>query len=279
MNWDVIRDIIARALAEDIGPGDVTTRIVLSGNETGTARAVAKSPLTIAGCGVFRGVFHAVDPHLTVEFHNTDGETVAPGSVIAHVMGRLASILMAERTALNFFQCMSGIATATRLFVRALEGTKTRLLDTRKTVPGLRILDKYAVRVGGGCNHRYALFDGILIKENHITAAGGIREALSRARQSRPPTLKIEIEVKNLAELAEAIAGGAEIVMLDNMPVEEMRQAVAIAGGRVPLEASGGITLERVREIAQTGIDFISVGCLTHSVQAADISLLVYPSD
>lgn len=279
MNREVIRDIIARALAEDIGPGDVTTRIVLSGNEAGTARAVAKSPLTLAGCDVFRDVFHAVDPHLTVEFCNKDGDKVTPGSVIAHVTGRLASILMAERTALNFFQRMSGIATTTRLFVGALEGTKTQLLDTRKTAPGLRILDKYAVSVGGGCNHRYALFDGILIKENHITAAGGIREAIFRARQYRPPMLKIEIEVKNLTELSEAIAGGAEIVMLDNMPMEEIRQAVAVTEGRVPLEASGGITLERVREIAQTGVDFISVGCLTHSVQAADISLLVYPSD
>jgi len=200
---------------------------------------------------------------------------VQRGQVVAELSGPLAGILMAERVALNFFQRMCGIATATRQYVEAVSGTKAKILDTRKTVPGLRILDKYAVRIGGGTNHRFGLGNCILIKENHIEAAGGIGEAVSRARQAASHTLKIEVEVKNFQELDEALAAGADIIMLDNMSVPEMREAVRKVNGKVPLEASGNVTLATVRQIAETGVDFISSGALTHSVKAADLSLLV----
>jgi nicotinate-nucleotide pyrophosphorylase (carboxylating) len=267
--------LIRAALAEDIGPGDVTGNAVLTGEETGSARAVAKAALVVAGRDVFRETFQEVDPGLTFIPLAAEGQEVTPGTPLAEISGALRSILMAERTALNLFQRMCGIATATRAFVRAVEGTPARILDTRKTAPGLRLLDKYAVRVGGGVNHRYALFDGVLIKDNHIAAAGGITTAVARARQKIAHTLKIEIEVKNLAELAEALDAGADIVMLDNMNVADMRTAVELTAGRVPLEASGNVSLENVRRIAATGVDFISVGALTHSVPAADISLLI----
>jgi len=267
--------LIRAALAEDIGPGDVTCNAVLTGEEAGSARAVAKAGLVVAGLDVFRETFLLVDPGLTFTARAAEGQEVAPGTKLAEVAGALKSILMAERTALNLFQRMCGIATATRAFVQAVAGTKARILDTRKTAPGLRILDKYAVRAGGGTNHRYALFDGVLIKDNHIAAAGGVTPAIARARRHIAHTLKIEIEVKNLAELEEALAAGADTIMLDNMSPADMQAAVALTAGRVPLEASGNVTRENVRQIAATGVDFISVGALTHSVQAADISLLI----
>jgi len=269
------RRLIRAALAEDIGPGDVTCNAVLTGEEGGSARAVAKADLVVAGLDVFRETFRQVDPDLTFAALAAEGQEVTRGTPLAAISGELKSILMAERTALNLFQRMCGIATATRAFVRAVADTKAKILDTRKTAPGLRILDKYAVRAGGGTNHRYALFDGVLIKDNHIAAAGGIAPAIARARRNIAHTLKIEIEVKNLAELEEALAAGADVVMLDNMSIADMEAAVAMTAGRVPLEASGNVTLENVRRIAATGVDFISVGALTHSVQAADISLLI----
>ncbi len=269
------QQLIRAALAEDIGPGDVTCNAVLTGEETGSARAVAKAGLVIAGMDVFRETFLQVDPDLTFTALAAEGQEVAPGTEVAAVAGALKSILMAERTALNLFQRMCGIATATRAFVLAVADTKAKILDTRKTAPGLRILDKYAVRAGGGTNHRYALYDGVLIKDNHITTAGGIAPAIVRARCHIAHTMKIEIEVKNLAELEEALAAGADTIMLDNMSPTDMEAAVAVTAGRVPLEASGNVTLENVRQIAATGVDFISVGALTHSVQAADISLLI----
>lgn len=270
-----IKEIIRRCLAEDIGPGDITTQSVLKGNEKGTAIGLVKEQVTLAGLYVFREVFLSLDPNLQVDLTAKDGDTVSPGTVVAKVSGHLAPILTAERTALNFLQRMSGIATLTKAFVDALGGTKACILDTRKTAPGLRILDKYAVRMGGGLNHRFALFDGVLIKDNHIAAAGGVKEAISRAKLSIPPGQKIEVEVKNLEELAYALEAGADLVMLDNMSIEEMEKAVKLAAGRVKLEASGNVTLERVKKIAATGVDFISAGCLTHSVKAADISLKV----
>jgi len=273
-NW-AIDEIIDRALEEDIGPGDVTTQAVLLGNEMGTARAVAKAEITVAGLEIFRRVFLHLDSSLNVTICLQEGENVLPGTTLAEVSGNLSSILTAERTALNFLQRMSGIATLTKAFVEAIAGTEARILDTRKTAPGLRLLDKYAVRIGGGTNHRFALFDGILIKDNHITAAGGIKEAINRVHRFAPFGMKIEIEVKNTAELAEAIEAGADIVMLDNMPTEEMAKAVSLAKGKVKIEASGNITLKRVREVAETGVDFISAGCLTHSATAADISLII----
>jgi nicotinate-nucleotide pyrophosphorylase (carboxylating) len=271
----MLHRLIRNALEEDIGAGDVTTTAVLTGTETGAARAVAKTDLVLAGIDVFRRTFLLLDPEIRFTAHFEDGRTIKRGEILAELTGGLAGILTAERTALNFLQRLSGIATTTRCYVEAVTGTRARILDTRKTAPGLRILDKYAVRIGGGGNHRFALYDGVLIKDNHITAAGGITPAIDRARQHIPHTLKIEVEVKNIAEVREALAAGADAVMLDNMTPGAMGEAVRFIGGRVPVEASGNVTLANVRQIAETGVDFISVGALTHSVTAADISLLV----
>ena len=271
----LVLDLIRAALAEDIGPGDLTSTSSLTGTESGTARAMAKSEMVVAGLEPFRDTFLTVDPAVRFTPHVSEGDFVVPGTVIAEIRGGLKSILMGERVALNFFQRMCGIATASRQFVTAVSGTKARILDTRKTAPGLRILDKYAVRVGGGQNHRFALYDGVLIKDNHIAAAGGIATAVDRTRRHIPHTVKIEVEVRNLAELEEAVTAGADVIMLDNMSIADMTAAVRFVGGRIPLEASGNVNLGTVRQIAETGVDFISVGALTHSVQAADISLLV----
>jgi len=267
--------LIRNALAEDIGSGDVTTAAILSGQENGYARVVAKSDLVIAGMDIFSQVFLFVDDRIKVVPCRQDADQVQPKQVVAELSGSLAGILIAERVALNFFQRMCGIATATRQYVEAVAGTKAKILDTRKTVPGLRILDKYAVRIGGGTNHRFGLSNAVLIKDNHIEAAGGIGEAVARARQGASHTLKIEVEVKNFRELNEALQAGVDIIMLDNMSIPEMREAVLHVNGKVPLEASGNVTLATVRQIAETGVDFISIGALTHSVKAADLSLLV----
>jgi nicotinate-nucleotide pyrophosphorylase (carboxylating) len=268
-----IRRIIEGALREDIGPGDVTTGSVLTGRERGRARAVAKADMVIAGIHVFKEVFLAVDPEIRFHEKVRDGETAKKGDVIAEVSGRLGSILRAERVALNFFQRMCGIATLTRRYVDEVRGTKARILDTRKTAPGLRVLDKYAVKAGGGLNHRFALYDGILIKDNHITAAGGIAAAVKRAAAARTPALKIEVEVKNLKEVKEALKAGADMIMLDNMSLPDMEKAVRFIAGRAPVEASGNVSLLNVRKVADTGVDYISAGALTHSIAAADISL------
>lgn len=270
----ILKKLIHNALEEDVGPGDITTWSVLFGEEKGVARAIAKTDLTVAGLTVFEEVFFALDPGIHCIRYFDDGSSVTCGQVLAQISGKLVSILTAERVALNFLQRMCGIATLTRKFVDAIEGTGAKILDTRKTAPGLRYLDKYAVRMGGGYNHRFGLYDGILIKDNHIVAAGGISRAIERVRMTTPHTLKVEVEAKNLAEVEEALKSGADIIMLDNMTVADMRKAVALVQGKIPLEASGNVTLENVREIAETGVDFISVGMLTHSVPAADISLL-----
>ncbi|MCX7816428.1 MAG: carboxylating nicotinate-nucleotide diphosphorylase [Syntrophales bacterium] len=279
VNFDInsVRPLIEKALEEDIGSGDITTKSILTGREKGRAKAIAKKNLVVSGIHIFREVFLTMDNTLTVKTEVEDGQEVFSDTVLAYVEGKLASILTAERTALNFLQRMSGIATLTRQFCLAVVGTNAKILDTRKTNPGLRILDKYAVRCGGGMNHRFALYDGVLIKDNHITAAGGISEAIKRTRAAVHSDIKIEVEVKNTEELVEAIEAGADIVMLDNMTVPEMREAVRITRGRVLLEASGNVSLENVRDIAMTGVDFISVGALTHSVKAADISLKIVP--
>jgi nicotinate-nucleotide pyrophosphorylase (carboxylating) len=271
----IVHRLIRCALEEDIGEGDVTTNSVLTGQESGTARAVAKADMVLAGIDVFRQTFLLLDPDIRFTHCLEDGRAIKRGEILAELSGNLASILTAERTALNFLQRMSGIATRTRQYVAAVSGTPTRILDTRKTVPGLRILDKYAVRVGGAQNHRFALYDGVLIKDNHITAAGGIAPAIQRARQKIAHTLKIEVEVRNIGEVREALSAGVDAVMLDNMTPEAMSEAVRLIGGKVPVEASGNVTLANVRQIAETDVDFISVGALTHSVTAADISLLV----
>jgi nicotinate-nucleotide pyrophosphorylase (carboxylating) len=271
----ILDDLIRKALAEDIGAGDVTTGAALRGDETGLARAEAKAELVVAGIAVFGEVFRTLNPSLTFMPRKGDGEKAIKGEILAEISGSLASILTAERVALNLLQRMCGIATLTRRYVDEIAGMHAKILDTRKTAPGLRILDKYAVRAGGGCNHRFALYDGVLIKDNHIAAAGGIGEAVRRVRGWVPHTLKIEVEVKNEAELEEALIAGADAILLDNMGLPEMAAAVKRVAGRIPLEASGNMTLERVREVAATGVDLISVGALTHSAAAADISLHV----
>lgn len=270
-----LRKILRTAFEEDIGLGDITTNAFLTGQEMGTAKAIAKSDMVVAGLDVFREAFLCMDERTACHGYASDGRVAKAGEILAEVSGTLRSILTAERVALNFFQRMSGIATLTRQYVDRIAGTRAKILDTRKTVPGLRYFDKYAVRVGGGSNHRFGLYDGVLIKDNHIAAAGGISQALGRVREMIPHTLKVEIEVRNLDELAEALSAGADIIMLDNMSVAEMTKAVCFVDGRVPLEASGNVTLATVRQIAETGVDLISVGSLTHSVSAADISLII----
>jgi nicotinate-nucleotide pyrophosphorylase (carboxylating) len=269
----LLAEFIKNALAEDIGEGDVTTSAVLQGYETGTAVASARGDLVVAGIEIFGEIFLTLDPALTVAPLKRDGDSAVNGESLAKISGRLSSILTAERVSLNLLQRMCGIATMTRRFVDETAGTKARIIDTRKTVPGLRIFDKYAVRVGGGFNHRFGLYDGVLIKDNHIAAAGGIREAVARARKNIPHTLKIEIEVKNKEELEEALSSGVDTILLDNMDVAQIATAVEINKGRVTLEASGNMTIANIRRVAQTGVDFISVGALTHSVLTADISL------
>jgi len=273
--WARIRQIIRSALDEDIGSGDVTTDAVLTGGEKGLARAVVKAETVVAGIEVFREVFLIRDPSVEVVLLKKDGEAARAGEIVAEVSGKLASILTAERVALNLFQRMCGIAALTRRYVEGTKGTKAKILDTRKTVPGLRVLDKYAVRAGGGFNHRVGLYDGVLIKDNQISAAGGITKAVARIPGRAPMMVRVEVEVRNLDEVREALLSGAHVIMLDNMSTEDMRRAVDLIAGRALVEASGNVTVDRVKEIAGTGVDFISTGAITHSAAAADISLKV----
>lgn len=270
-----IQKIITSALAEDIGTGDITTQATVSPKKKGRAVAVAKENFVVAGMDVFEATFQCLDQNIKVQKMIADGKRAKKGDVVAEVKGSLAEILQAERVALNLFQRMSGIATQTAKYVIAVRGTKAGILDTRKTVPGLRALDKMAVRIGGGTNHRTGLYDGVLIKDNHIEAAGGITAAVKAQRKRLPHTLKIEVETKNLREVKEALKCGVDIIMLDNMALDAMKEAVDFVAGRALLEASGNVNLERVREIALTGVDMISVGELTHSVRSADVSLKV----
>jgi len=275
MDNEQIKAIVQRALAEDLGPGDVTSQWVLPPETQVRGRFLAKAQGVLAGLEVVRQVFQQVDERITFQARMQDGDALSEGGIVATVEGPAAGILTAERTALNFLQRMSGIATLTRCYVEAVAGTRAVILDTRKTAPGLRLLDKWAVRLGGGQNHRLGLYDMVLIKDNHIAAAGGITQAVERVRQRNRQGLAIEVEVKSLAELEEALGLGVDRIMLDNMDLDEMRQAVEITAGWVPLEASGNVTLENVAAIAATGVDYISVGALTHSVEALDISLEV----
>lgn len=270
-----IERIIITSLAEDIGTGDITTRATVSRNKEGKAVAIAKDDCMIAGMDIFKRTFKIVDKKINVKIFAYDGVPVKKGDVIAEVSGRLANILKAERVSLNFLQRMCGIATLTAQYVKAVRGTKAKILDTRKTVPGLRILDKMAVRLGGGCNHRIGLYDGVLIKDNHIEAAGGIFAAVKAQRRNLAKPMKIEVETQDLNQVKEALACGVDIIMLDNMSVSAMKKAVHVVAGRALVEASGNVSLKNVSAIAKTGVDFISVGALTHSVCAADISLKI----
>jgi len=270
-----IKGIIEAALAEDIGTGDITTMAIVSRAQTGHAQAIAKNDFVIAGIDIFQETFLLLNDKIKVRKLISDGKRAKKGSIIAEISGSLFYILQAERVALNLFQRMCGIATLTAKFVEAVHGSKAKILDTRKTMPGLRVLDKMAVSIGGGFNHRMGLYDGVLIKDNHIAAAGSITAAVDRQRQSLPHTLKIEVETKNMSEVKEALKCGADIIMLDNMVPEEMKKAVSFVAGRALIEASGNVSLHNVAEIAATGVDLISIGELTHSVHAADISLKI----
>ena len=269
-----LAEIVTAALVEDLAGGDITTAATVASTARAVARAVAKSALVVAGGDVFARVFYEVDPGLRVERKLADGARAEPGAVLWEVEGSARSILMGERTALNFAQRLSGIATLTSRFVDAVPaGSTLRVVDTRKTTPGLRALERHAVRCGGGKNHRNDLGSAVLIKDNHIAAAGGITAAIERARQNAAHTSRVEVEVESLAALDEALAAGADIVMLDNFAPADVTQAVQRARGRALVEVSGGITLERIAELARAGVDVVSVGALTHSAPAADISL------
>ena len=262
-------------LREDLGQGDLTSLLVVPEDLEGEAVILAKEGGVLAGLWVAERVFALADPRTAFTHLVAEGARVAEGTEVARVRGPLRGILAGERLALNLLQRLSGIATLTRAYVEALAGTKAQILDTRKTTPGLRALEKYAVRVGGGRNHRYGLFDGILLKENHVRAAGGVGEAVRRAKARAPHYLKVEVEVRSLEELEEALEAGADLILLDNFPLEALREAVRRVGGRVPLEASGNMTLERAKAAAEAGVDYVSVGALTHSAKALDLSLLV----
>lgn len=268
-----ISDLVKSALEEDLGQGDITCQCLISDQGTGKAQIIAKEELILGGIDVAALVFHTLNPEITFEKCFADGERLPTAETIATLRGKLTDLLTGERVALNFLQHLSGIATFTRRFVDAVKDYKTKILDTRKTTPGLRALEKYAVRVGGGNNHRFGLSDGLLIKDNHIRASGGITRALQRAKSNIPPALRVEVEVKSLEEVEEALEAGAEIIMLDNMSLDSIEAAVSLIDKRAVIEASGGVTLENVVEIARSGVDFISIGALTHSARAVDISM------
>jgi nicotinate-nucleotide pyrophosphorylase (carboxylating) len=270
-----VHRLIDLALEEDIGPGDITTETTIDPDIFAEAHIRAKEELVVAGIPVAQAVFAHLDADIIFAPRVDDGDLVQPKTVLAEVVGPAALLLLGERVALNFLMRLSGIATWTRQFVTAVQPHQAQIVDTRKTTPGWRVLEKYAVRVGGGANHRFGLFDGILIKDNHITAAGGIGAAIKLAKLSAPHTLKVEVEVPDLAGLEEAIVAGADIVLLDNMDDSTLAQAVQLAAGRVVLEASGGMSLERVGQVAATGVNFISVGALTHSAPAVDIHMKI----
>ncbi|HHW98894.1 MAG TPA: carboxylating nicotinate-nucleotide diphosphorylase [Firmicutes bacterium] len=275
MNWQspFIVDLIKRALEEDIWTGDITTEATIPEERQAVARVWTKVDGVIAGLPLFKQVFLQVDPTLQVELLVGDGFVATAGTTLAHISGSARSILQAERVALNFLQRLSGIATRTSRLAEAIKFYQARIVDTRKTTPGLRMLEKYAVRMGGGYNHRFGLYDAVLIKDNHIAVAGGIKEAVTAVRRRIGHTTKIEVEVETLEQLCEALESRADIIMLDNMSIDTMKEAVKQAHGKAILEASGGISEENIVEVAKTGVDYISVGAITHSVRALDISL------
>jgi nicotinate-nucleotide pyrophosphorylase (carboxylating) len=268
---DMLERVAFAALAEDLGDGDVTTEATVDADATGSADLVVREPGVVCGLAVAEAVFRAVDSELRFERLVEEGASVAAGTAVARVAGPERAILTGERTALNFLARLSGIATLTRRYVDAVEGTGAAILDTRKTTPGLRALEKHAVATGGGRNHRFGLDDGVLVKDNHLRAAGSVASAVERLRAATP--LPIEVECDTLEQVSEALAAGAEAVLLDNMSPDQLRAAVALARGRARLEASGGVTLENVRAVAETGVDEISVGALTHSARSLDVSL------
>lgn len=278
-----IRRIVENALSEDVGSGDITTSLLIPEDKVAEGVITAEEEIVLAGVRVAEEVFRTLDPGVEFEAFATDGDLLRSGDKILRVRGRARALLTGERVALNFLQRLSGVATVSRRYAEAVKGLSVRIVDTRKTTPGLRGLEKYAVRVGGCWNHRCGLFDGVLIKENHITLTPGVAEAVSLARRDAPHTLKVEVEVRNLQEVREAIKGGADIIMLDNMDIPAMREAVRVIRGHkereILIEASGGMSLDRIREVAATGIDLISAGALTHSASWLNISMDIYETD
>lgn len=265
--------LIREALTEDITSEDITTNAVMPEARQGEVELICKQDGIVAGLGVFQRVFQLLDDSVSVEFYCQDGDEVVNGQKMATVTGDIRVLLSGERTALNYLQRMSGIATYTHSIAVLLEGARTKLLDTRKTTPNMRVFEKYAVRVGGGCNHRYNLSDGVLLKDNHIGAAGSVTKAVQMAKEYAPFVRKIEVETENLDMVREAVEAGADIIMLDNMPPEVMREAVALIAGRAETECSGNVTKENVAELIDIGVDYISSGALTHSAPIMDISL------
>ncbi len=274
-----VRRLIELALEEDMPHGDLTTDCALRGSEYEEGVFRLKSDGVVAGLPLVEAVLHRIDPTLGWECHVDDGDHAGEGAALATVAGRATSILAAERTALNFLQRLSGIATATFELVRVVSHTKARVCDTRKTLPGWRLLDKYAVRMGGGANHRFSLSDGILIKDNHVEACGGIKPAVAAARARAPHLLRIEVECGSLEQVQDALDAETDVILLDNMDPPMLRRAVELVNGRALLEASGGVTLATAKQVAEAGVDLISVGSLTHSVTALDISLDFVPPD
>lgn len=268
-----LRDVVVRALAEDIGAGDITTQATVPSEQKAVGVFRAKEPGIICGIPVLKEVFPTLDPSLLVTSRRDEGVRIQPGEIVVEVQGAARPILSGERVALNFLQRLSGIATLTRSLVDLVADLPVRMVDTRKTTPGLRFLEKYAVRVGGGRNHRFSLADAVLIKDNHIVAAGGITSAVEKARRQIPHTMTVEVEAEDEEQVREALAAGAEIIMLDNMTPEKMRSMVKLIDGRALVEASGNITAKTIRAVAETGVNIISVGALTHSAAALDISL------
>lgn len=268
-----VLQIIGMALNEDVGTGDITTETTIPADKTAYGKFIAKEDMIICGIDLAELVFHTIDKSIEFCANFRDGDFVKKGECIAQVSGNARNVLTAERTALNFMQRMTGIATKTNAAVKCVEGTSAKISDTRKTTPGLRVLEKYAVRIGGGSNHRFNLADGILIKDNHIAISGGIKKAVENARTKAPHTIKIEVEVENKQMLLEALEAKADIIMLDNMTNDEMAECVKIVAGRALVEASGNMGDKDLAEVAKTGVDIISIGGLTHTVKAADISL------
>ncbi len=272
-----IQHLIEIALEEDIGPGDVTTDTLIDPQQRGTGEIIAKEPLVIAGLDVARQVFANLDSEIAFTSEYSDGDAVKKGTSMANVRGRLCTLLRGERTALNFLQRLSGISTLVRSCMMELSGQNVRLVDTRKTTPGWRVLEKYAVRVGGARNHRMGLYDGVLIKDNHITAFGGIKKAVDHIRTHVSHLLKIEVEVSDLDQVKEALAANADVIMLDNMDADRAKKAAALIGNRAIVELSGNVTKSELKSLAGTGVDIISVGALTHSARCVDISMRILP--
>lgn len=273
LNIETIKSVIEYALNEDIGNGDITTNSLIPIDLQTKATMVAKSTGVIAGLAVAEYVFRTFSSDITWKTFVNDGDKVSKGDLIVEISGSYRALLTGERVALNFLQRMSGIATMTANYVETLKDYKTQILDTRKTVPGLRLLDKYAVKMGGGTNHRIGLYDMVLIKDNHIKIAGGITNAVTQIKKNLPGGIKVEVETTTIKEVKEALAAGVDIIMLDNMSNSTMAESVKIIGGQAKVEASGNMTMERLKEVAATGVDFISIGALTHSVAAFDISM------